>query len=114
MAEDIEERIKKLSRMLKGLSSWQLEMVEQVVAQFHKPYISIERLEKSDVVNDCFLGYFGDMLKLHHTFSNEAFAKDKFEYAFENISNLCGNPAQLAPRGQSWSRYHYTWCQNIS
>jgi len=99
MAEDILERIEKLSSALKGLSSWQLELVEQVVEQFHKPYISIERLEESDIVNECFLNYFGDILKIHHTFSKEPFTKDKFEYALERISNLCGSSSQLAPRG---------------
>jgi type II restriction enzyme len=93
------ERIKKLSSALKGLNPWQLEVVEQVVEQFQKPYIYIERLEESDIVNECFLNYFGDTLKLHHTFSKEAFTKDKFEYALERITNLCGNSAQLAPRG---------------
>lgn len=93
------ERIKKLSSALEGLNPWQLEIVEEVVEQFHQPYVHIERLEESDIVNDCFLSYFGDTLKLHHIFSKEAFTKDKFEYALERIANLCGNSAQLAPRG---------------
>jgi type II restriction enzyme len=99
MTEDALARIKKLSSALKDLNSWQLELVEQVVEQFHKPYISIERFEASNMVSECFLSYFGDILKIHHTFSKEALTKDRFEYAFERVSNLCGNSAQLAPRG---------------
>ena len=99
MAQDTVERIEKLSTVLKDLNSWQLELVEQVVEQFRKPYISIDGFAESDIVSECFLNYFGDILKIHHTFSKEAFTKDKFEYALERVSNLCGNFAQLAPRG---------------
>ena len=99
MTEEITERVKKLSSALKGLNPWQLELVEQVVEQLYKPYISIERWNESDIVDDCFLDYFGDILKIHHTFSKEAFTKDKFEYALENVSDLCGRSAKLAPRG---------------
>ncbi|MCB0177779.1 MAG: restriction endonuclease [Anaerolineae bacterium] len=99
MAQDTVERIEKLSTVLKDLNSWQLELVEQVVEQFRKPYISIDGFAESDIVSECFLNYFGDILKIHHTFSKEAFTKDKFEYALERVSNLCRNFAQLAPRG---------------
>ena len=99
MTEDTFERIRKLSIALKDLKSWQLDLVEQVIEQFQRPFISIERLEESDIVSECFLSYFGDILKLHHTFSKEAFTKDKSEYAFEYVLNMCGSSAQLAPRG---------------
>lgn len=99
MIEDPSERIKRVSSALKRLNSWQLELVEQVVEQFQRPYILIERFETSDIINECSLHYLGDILKLHHTFSREAFTKDKFEYALERVLNLCGKSAQLALRG---------------
>jgi type II restriction enzyme len=42
---------------------------------------------------------FGDVLRIHHCFSSEAFTKDKFEYALEKTCNACGLPARLARRG---------------
>ncbi len=42
---------------------------------------------------------FGDTIRIHHSFSREAFTKDKFEYALEQTMQFCGIPAALAPRG---------------
>jgi hypothetical protein len=93
------ERVKRLCQALKGLTNGQLDLVEVVVAQFSKPFILIERSETSDIVNDCLLQYMGDALRIHHSFSKEPLSKDKFEYAFERTSNMCGARAQLAPKG---------------
>jgi type II restriction enzyme len=93
------ERIERLCVALKELTDGQLELVEQVVDQLNKPYILIERLESSDIVSECLLHYFGDALRIHHSFSKESFAKDKFEYALERTANLCGITAELAPKG---------------
>ena len=41
----------------------------------------------------------GDSLRIHHCFSKEPLSKDRFEYAFERASNLCGIDATLAPKG---------------
>ncbi|HEY7490420.1 MAG TPA: restriction endonuclease, partial [Candidatus Tectomicrobia bacterium] len=50
-------------------------------------------------MNECLLQDFGDALRIHHCFSKEAFTKDKFEYALERVTNLCGIPSTLARRG---------------
>lgn len=87
-----------LYQSLKDLTDGQVGWVEKVVEQFRKP-AKFERLKTSDIVNECVLQDFGDALRIHHCFSNEAFTKDKFEYALERVSNLCGISAKLAPRG---------------
>ena len=69
-----------------------------MVEQFHKP-ASFQRSAESDLINDCVLQDFGDALRIHHSFSREAFTKDKFEYALERVLTLCDIPAILAPRG---------------
>lgn len=92
-------RIQQLCEAIKDLSQHQLELVGQVVDQLQSPYLQIERRSDSEIVNACFLGDFGDTLRLHHAFSEEPFTKDKFEYAFQKITDLCGGLAELAPRG---------------
>lgn len=41
----------------------------------------------------------GDTLRIHHAFSAEAFSKDKFEYALEQLLRFRGVDAKLAPKG---------------
>src|SRR6266699_1923187 len=66
--------------------------------QFHRP-AEFHRLATSDIINDCLLQDFGDALRIHHSFSDEPFTKDKFEYALERVANWCGMSAKLARRG---------------
>lgn len=93
-----ETRLFGLCQSLKDLTDGQVGWVEKIVEQFRKP-AKFERLAGSDIVNECVLQDFGDALRIHHCFSSEAFTKDKFEYALERVSNLCGINAKLAPRG---------------
>jgi hypothetical protein len=98
MTPERESHLRTLYESLRDLTDGQLGWVQIVVEQFHKP-ASFQRSPDSDLINDCVLQDFGDALRIHHCFSREAFTKDKFEYAFERVLNLCEIPATLAPRG---------------
>ena len=98
MLPERESRLRQLYASLTALTDGQIGWIETVAHQFHKP-AHFRRLPESDLVNDCILQDFGDALRIHHCFSKEPFTKDKFEYAFERVLNLCGIPAMLAPRG---------------
>ena len=89
-------RVDRLCIALRDLTTSQIEFIELVVAQFRKPFLSIERNPRSDIVDERLLYDFGDALRIHHCFSKEALSKDRFEYAFEKTLTLCGKPAALA------------------
>ncbi len=97
--EDIVARVDKLAVALRELTAPQLDFIEDVVGQFRRPFIKIERHPNSDLVDACLLRDFGDVLRIHHCFSKESLSKDRFEYAFERILNQCGKQAVLAPKG---------------
>ena len=97
--KDIIARVDKLAKALSQLTHPQLEFIENVVDQFRKPFITLERHQESDFVDERFLRDFGDVLRIHHCFSKESLSKDRFEYAFEKILNQCGRLAVLAPKG---------------
>lgn len=97
--KDLVARIDKLAAALVELTRPQLEFIENVVEQFRRPFMKIERNLSSNFVDDCFLRDFGDVLRIHHCFSKEALSKDRFEYALEKILNQCGKSAELAPKG---------------
>lgn len=97
--QEIVARIDKLCVALRELTEPQLEFIENIVAQFRRPFIKIERDPESDIVTEKLLRDFGDVLRIHHCFSKESLSKDRFEYAFEKILNQCGVNAELAPKG---------------
>jgi len=98
MTPERETHLRHLYESLRDLTDGQIGWIETVAEQFHKP-ASFQCSPDSDLINACVLQDFGDALRIHHCFSKEAFTKDKFEYAFEGVLNLCGIPAILAPRG---------------
>ena len=97
--QDIIARVDKLAAALRELTRPQLEFIESVVDQFRQPFIKIERHPESDLVDECLLRDFGDVIRIHHCFSKESLSKDRFEYAFERILNQCGKRATLAAKG---------------
>jgi hypothetical protein len=99
MTDNRIKRVEELCAILQGLTNDQLDLIERVANQFTQPYILTERLTSSDIVDDCLLATFGDALRIHHCFSKEPLSKDRFEYALERSSNLCGLEAELAPKG---------------
>jgi type II restriction enzyme len=98
MTPERESRLRTLYESLRDLTDGQLGWVQTVVEQFHKP-ASFQRFVESDLITNCVLQDFGDALRIHHSFSREAFTKGKFEYALARVLNLCDIPAILAPRG---------------
>jgi type II restriction enzyme len=99
MTDNRMKRVEKLCTVLQELTNYQLDLIERIANQFTQPYTLIERLTSSDIVNGCLLSTFGDALRIHHCFSKEPLSKDRFEYALERSSNLCGLEAELAPKG---------------
>lgn len=91
-------RIAEIAKAIEGLTEGQLSWVETVVQQFSRPY-EFSRSESSDLITESVLHDFGDTLRIHHCFSNEAFSKDKFEYALCKVLNNCGIESELAPKG---------------
>lgn len=89
-------RVDRLAVALRELTEQQLRLIETVVKQFSKPFLKIERCPDSDLVDARVLHDFGDVLRMHHTFSKEALSKDRFEYALEKTLILCGKDAMLA------------------
>lgn len=81
------------------LTETQDKLVESIKKQFSLPYISKSRHESSDLINELVLDEFGDILRVHHIFSQEPFSKDKFEYAFVKVLITCGFDAEMASKG---------------
>jgi len=93
---EILARVDRLAVALRELTAQQIGLIESVVVQFRKPFLMIERWQESDLVDARLLRDFGDVLRMHHSFSKEALSKDRFEYALEKTLILCGKEATLA------------------
>ena len=87
-----------ITERLPALGAEQLAFIDTIVGTLLKP-ATFERNEKSDIVNAGVLRDFGDILRIHHVFSDEPFTKDRFEYALEKACNASGVTAKRAPRG---------------
>lgn len=91
-------RIARIVSYLPHLRDGQLIWVERIVLQFKQPKSFVVN-SAGGLVDDCFLEDFGDALRLHHCFSDDAFAKDKFEYTAVRVWQQCGRQASMAARG---------------
>ncbi len=85
-------RIEQIRRRLQTLSQGQLALLDAIVETFQQP-IGASRDESSDVVNSDFLVAFGDILKLHHTMSDDYLDKHRFEAAMERVYRALGRDA---------------------
>lgn len=94
-----EERLEHLLSTILDLSDFRLSLIDDIILVLEEP-IAFERNATSDLITERILNDFGDILRVHHSFSREPFSKDKFEYALERIFSESGVPAKLAPRGQ--------------
>lgn len=92
------ERIQRLMTAIPGLSDYRLELVDRVASVFSQPW-DVSSAKDSDIISGSSLIDFGDVLRLHHSFSREPFSKDKFEFALETVLKASGRAARLAPRG---------------
>jgi len=91
-------RIARIISYLPALREGQLIWVERIVLQF-KQLKTFVLNPTSNLLDEYFLEDFGDALRLHHCFSEDAFAKDKFEYTAVRVWLQCGKQAAMAPRG---------------
>jgi len=97
MADNRQERIADLVAKLPDLTDGQISWIANVVDVFNSP--SEFTVFASDIFDETTLENFGDALRIHHSFSVEAFTKDKFEYVLEKVLKISGVRASLAPRG---------------
>lgn len=94
-----EQRLEHLLQAIPGLSDFRLSLIYDIISVLEQP-CDFTRACSSDLVSQSVLSDFGDILRIHHSFSREPFSKDKFEYALEKILVTSGISASLAPRGQ--------------
>jgi len=102
MSDQQTERIQRaqwLYGQLLALRDQQFELIESITWQLSQPYVLIERIPGSDLIDDAMLFAIGDVLRIHHCFSKEPLSKDRFEYAFERAAQYTARQAALAPRG---------------
>ncbi len=92
------EILKRLHARIEKATAGQLDFLDRILAQLQRP-ATFYRNPQSDLINDCSLQGLGDILRIHHCFSAEAFTKDRFEFALEKVSNDCGIKATRATRG---------------
>jgi type II restriction enzyme len=105
-------KAERLEQRVATLSKGQLALLDTIIDTFKQP-VSSTRLDSSDVVNADFLVAFGDVLKLHHTMSDDYLDKHRFEAAMERVYKALGrnafrparcNPGQdLTVDGVHWS-----------
>jgi len=94
-----EQRLEHLLQAIPGLSDFRLSLIDDIISVLELP-CDFTSAPDSDLVSQSVLSDFGDILRVHHSFSREPFSKDKFEYALEKILVASGVSASLAPRGQ--------------
>lgn len=97
MTDDKLRLVESLVRTIPELTAGQLHWLQRVVSVFKAEHHFV--LTKSDLFDDTTLQNFGDAMRVHHSFSAEAFSKDKFEYVFVKVLNMSGHTASLAPKG---------------
>jgi type II restriction enzyme len=97
MTDDKLQLVQSLVKMIPELTAGQLHWLDRVVNVFKAEHHFV--LTKSDLFDDTTLQNFGDAIRVHHSFSAEAFSKDKFEYVFVKVLNMSGHNAFLAPKG---------------
>lgn len=90
LAENIKDRLEKLSE-------GQLAMLNGIVDTFLQD-IQAKRKDDSDVICLQFLDAFGDILKLHHSLSDDYLDKHRFEAAMERVYKVLGIDAHRPGR----------------
>lgn len=96
----LEARIARVQALIPDLRPLQLDVFERIAQAFTSNGRAF-RDAASDLVTPCTLDGFDDALRIHHCFSDEPFTKDKFEHALVRVVRDCGEPAEMAPRGNA-------------
>jgi type II restriction enzyme len=91
------ELVNKITAQLNSLSPGQLALLASIVDTFTSPTESF-RKSNSDFVSQDFLVAFGDVLKLHHTMSDDYLDKHRFEASVERVCRVLGIPASRPSR----------------
>jgi len=107
-----DKQFKKLTERISKLSMGQFSLLSTILHTFEQPIIA-KRFSGSNVVTDEFLIAFGDMLKLHHTLSDDYLDKHRFEAVMERIylalggkvnrPSMCNPGHDLTVDGIAWS-----------
>lgn len=87
-----------LVRELRKLRTSQLQHIPTTIKALQRNVFT-EAQRGSDIATPGFVDDFGDLLCLHHAFSNEPFTKDKFEHALNRVLNAHGHKSMLSSRG---------------
>lgn len=98
---------------LSRLSTAQLNLLNEIIDTFERR-IDANRLKSSSVVNEEFFVAFGDVLKLHHSLSQDYLDKHRFEAAAERVfkslgvevsrpTNKCNPGHDITVKGVAWS-----------
>jgi len=95
----MENKLSKIEDSSSGLRKYQIEIIQNIISDFQEPYIQLSRNQESDLISNDILLAFGDLLRIHHSFSFEPFSKDKFEYMFVKVLNDFGIKSYLASKG---------------
>ena len=97
------QSLARLLPLLEKLNDSQIGLVSDVAKQFTTPHKFTAAPFKlqggQDLMTQGIVDDLGDIIRIHHAFSREAFSKDKFEYALERVQKLHKRKADLAPRG---------------
>ena len=88
---------RELASQIPALNAGQLHWVKRVVEVFRDKHDF--SIAESDLFDDETLINFGEAMRVHHSFSEEPFSKDKFEYVLVTVLTLSGQNADLAPKG---------------
>ena len=93
-AELFEIICEKIRKLTQGQLRWIDTLVDQFLTQHE-----FNRATDSDIITQEVLEDFGDALRDHHSFSNQAFTKDRFEFALEKILSANGITAERSSMG---------------
>jgi type II restriction enzyme len=79
------------------LTDSKIDWLESVLKEFSVP--RTYKLSPSSFLDLNMLERIGDALLVHHSFSQEPFTEDRFEYVLEQVCRKSGRNAYLAPKG---------------
>lgn len=94
---NIERNIEELVAKIPTLTDSQLYWLQKVISVFDSPHEFT--IESNGLFDKTTLNNFGDALRIHHSFSVEAFSKDKFEYVLDKVLSMSGRKSSLANKG---------------
>jgi hypothetical protein len=112
MASELTAKTALLMSLLGELRPSQLEWLERIALILHSPIEPDNH--KSDLLSGAAWADFGDILRIHHAFSEEALSKDRFEYALAGVLTRNGRTVSFAPRGTCRSFCGKPWTLSAS